>query len=163
MSVSGGIRFPTLLQAFLAVLPDGLQHPVTQLSLHTWRSLGHHQRLIHQLTQDVQHVVLLDTLARAHLFRCLKSPSPHQKAAGGNLRALRRAAPPRAPPSARRPTLWQAVCPPTSSIPAPPPARCGGSTRRRDCAGGLVLRTAAPTRKPPAPGVCTLVGGSRAL
>jgi hypothetical protein len=42
---------PALLQAFSAVQPDGLQHPVAQSPFLPWRSLGYYQRLVHQLRQ----------------------------------------------------------------------------------------------------------------
>jgi hypothetical protein len=69
------LRLPALLlEAFLAVLAHRLEHPEAR---HPFLSrLGCHQGLVHQLGEHLQHVAFLDTPARAHLFCCLKRPSP---------------------------------------------------------------------------------------
>src|SRR3712207_8230039 len=72
---SSDLRRPALLQAFLAILAHGLEHP------EAWHSLlpcpGHHQRLVHQLREHLQNVVSLRSEERRVGKECRSRWSPY--------------------------------------------------------------------------------------
>ena len=62
MAPSDLILFPDPSELLPPVLPNRFQHAVAGLSA----SLRHHQRLVHQMTEHVQHLMLLEALPSAH-------------------------------------------------------------------------------------------------
>src|SRR5919112_2032396 len=60
------VGLPTLLQLFVRVLPDELEHPVTDPTL--CGRLCHHQRLVHETGHEVQEFAFFYNAALTHCF-----------------------------------------------------------------------------------------------
>ena len=67
-----GFHFARLEQPVARVLPDRLQQPVAN---HPVPLLGDHQRLVHKMGQEIEHVLDVNAVAATDLLSCLRDPA----------------------------------------------------------------------------------------
>ena len=73
MAVPHALGTAGSLQPVAAVLTHRLEKPISSSSRS--RVLDDHQRLVDEMRQQIQHVVLLDAVARADILRRFETPS----------------------------------------------------------------------------------------
>jgi hypothetical protein len=81
------VRSLVFLELFVRVLAHGFEKPVARLAVPRW--FGHHERLFHQFTQEIQDLVSRNAPFRHHRLRGLQEPPAREHREPGEQDLLR--------------------------------------------------------------------------